>query len=504
MKLGRIGIVAARALMLASLTLVSQARAQTLEAATEASPVGLDPHVATAFATIMINSNIYEGLTAIDKDLRVVPELAESWTISGDKRSYTFKLRQGVVFHNGDPFSGKDVIASVKRVLDKATGSPIASRFTNIEDISIDGSGNVVMRLNGPSAPFLAQLSALAILPEKAIAAKTDIQRSAIGTGPFKLAQWVPDTYLLLQKHDKYYRQGQPKLDAVKFNIVPEASTRQVGLSSGTYQLLPNIDPAVALPLMQDANAKVLETLDLAYSLVGMNTTRPPFDNAKVRQAVNYAIDRAKLVQAAYFGRGEPGGPLSPALTDWAVPIAEFACYKPDPAKAKALLKEAGLAEPVAVTLKVPSSNQIAVDAAQVVQAQLNQAGFKVELAIQEQGQFIQDWRNSNFDGFVSMNGGNVDPDDYFLRTFRTGGSTNVFKYTNPKLDAQLDEARSVEDKAKRQAIYKEVQQELACSGPVAHLAYGKLFTAVSKKLQGYEMIANRQTRYLREAVLTK
>lgn len=490
----------------ASIALVAavEGRAQVLEAATDQSPVGLDPHVATAFSTILINSNIYEGLTAIDKDLRVVPELAESWTVSDDKKTYSFKLRSNVVFHNGDALTGKDVVASIKRVLDKATGSPIASRFAAIEDASVDGSGAVVLKLSAPSAPFLAQLSELAIMPASAIEAKADLQRQPIGTGPFKLTQWVPDTYLMLQKNDKYYVQGQPKLDGVKFNIVPEATTRQVGLSTGTYQFLPNIDPAVALPLLTDPNVKVLETQDLAYTLVGMNTTKAPFDNPKVREAVNYALDRAQIVQAAYFGKGVPGGPLSPALKDWALPTSGYACYKHDPAKAKALLKEAGVAEPVSFTLKVLGSNQLVVDTSQVVQAQLNAAGFKVNLQVQEQGQFIQDWRNSNFDAFGSINGGNVDPDDYFTRTFRTGGSTNVFKYTNPAIDQKLDEARALDDKAKRKALYDQVQTELACQGPVAHLAYGSLFSAASKKLSGYEMVANRRLRYLREASLSK
>jgi peptide/nickel transport system substrate-binding protein len=147
-------------------------------------------------------------------------------------------------------------------------------------------------------------------------------------------------------------------------------------------------------------------------------------------------------VDAALFGAGVPGGPLSPALKSWALDVKQFACYKPDPAKAQALLKEAGVATPVAVTMNVLPRQDIK-DIAQVVQEQLNKAGFKVELKNQEQGQFIQDWRNSNFDLFASINAGSPDPDEYFYRTFRTGGSTNVFKYTDPEIDGLLDQART-------------------------------------------------------------
>jgi peptide/nickel transport system substrate-binding protein len=139
-----------------------------------------------------------------------------------------------------------------------------------------------------------------------------------------------------------------------------------------------------------------------------------------------------------------------------------------------------------------------------VVQAQLNAAGFKATLEIQEQGKFIQDWRNSNFEAFVSQNGGSPDPDDYFYRTFRTGGSTNVFKYSNPELDKLLDDARTMLDQAKRKAAYTQAQQILACRGPISHLAYATLFTAVRNNVQGYELIATRSTRYLRETSLAR
>jgi peptide/nickel transport system substrate-binding protein len=487
------------ALALATAAMPIAATAQTLEIATDASPSGLDPHVATAFATILVNGAIYEGLTAVDKDLRVVPSLAESWSVSQDQLTYSFKLRPGVVFHDGQKMTAKDVAASIGRVLDKATGSPIASRFNMIA--SSAGSGDdFVIRLNEPSAPFLAQLKDLAIIPEK----HGDLGRAADGTGPFKLAEWVPDTYLRLVKHDQYWEKGLPKLAAVKFNIVPEASTRQVGIATGTYHMIPIVDAQTALTLKGNPAVKLLQTQDLAYTLIGMNASKGPFDNAKVREAVNTAIDRDKLVQAAYFGQGVPGGPLSPALSDWATPAGSFACYKPDAAKAKALLKEAGVTADIPVTINVIGSIQVAKDAAQVVQAQLNQAGFKIELNVQEQGKFIQDWRNSAFDAFASSNGGNVDPDDYLNRTFHTGGSTNVFKYSNPALDKLLDDGRRTVDKAARQKIYGEAQQMLACQGPIAHLAYGTLFAAVRNNVKGYELIATRSTRYLREVSLDK
>lgn len=472
------------------------ASAQVLEAAIDASPAGLDPHIITAFSSFMVvNRTIYEGLTAIDKDLRVGPGIAESWTVAPDGKTYTFKIRAGATFHNGAPVEAADAAASLKRVMSKDIASPLASRLAAVESVAAEGD-QVVLKLKEPAAPLLTALATIAIVPRTFEADKDGLQKQPVGTGPFKFKEWQPNGFIALARHDGYWGKGQPKLDGVKFNIVPESATRQVGISSGQFAMLPNIDAATALQVKGKPGVKLAETLELAYTLVGLNTSKPPFDNPKVREAVNYAVNRDEIIAAALFGAGVPGGPLSPALKDWAVDTKEFACYKHDPAKAQALLKEAGVATPLAVTMTVLPRQDIK-DIAQVVQAQLNKAGFKVELKTPELGAFIQDWRNSAFDLFASTNAGSPDPDDYFYRTFRTGGSTNVFKYTNPEVDALLDRARAAMDPAARKADYAQVQKMLACQGPIVHLAYGQLFTAMRSNVTGFEIVANRSLGYL-------
>ena len=485
------------ALALGAALFVLPATAQVLEIATDQSPVGLDPHVATSFATILVTSTVYEGLTAIDSSLRVVPALAQSWTVSDDGKTYRFQLRPGAAFHNGRAVKPEDVVASIARVRDPKTGSPYASRFTAITAAEPDGDNGVRITLDQPSAPFLSQLAALVIIPPESAG---ELARKPVGTGPFKFREWVPDTYIALDKNGSYWEQGLPRLAGLKFNIVPEAATRQLGIQSGTYRMLPSLDAATATALGSQARVKVLATQDLAYSLIGLNTTKPPFDKPEVREAVNMAIDRGQIVDAAYFGKAVPGGPLSPALKDWALPTSDFPCYRPDPAAARRKLEAAGLQVPVKITINVLGSLQQVVDVAQVVQAQLNKAGFEVALNVQEQGRFIQDWRGGNFQAFASLNGGGTDPDDYFGRTFSTGGATNVFKYSNPELDKTLAAARTARDPAERKRLYDTAQKTLACQGPVVHLAYGTLFTAIRNDVQGYEPNATRSLRGLREA----
>ncbi len=475
-----------------ALGFAAAAQAQVLNIAVDSSPAGLDPHITTAFTSFqVVNGTIYEGLTAIDKDIRIVPGLAESWQISPDGKNYTFKLRANVKFHDGSAMAADDVAASLKRVLAKEIASPLASRLAAVDTVTAKDAATVELVLKEPSAPLLTALATIAIVPRAFETNKDALQKAPIGTGPFKFKEWQPNGFIELAKHEGYWSAGAPKLAGVKFNIVPELATRQVGLSSGQYAMLPNIDAATALQLKGKPGVNMAETLELAYTLVGMNTAKPPFNDVRVRQALNYALNRQEIVQAALFGAGVPGGPLSPALKDWAVDVKDYPCYASSAAKAQELLKAAGVAMPVALTMLVLPRQDIR-DIAQVVQAQLNKAGFKVELKIPELGQFIQDWRNSNFDIFASTNAGSADPDDYFYRTFRTGGSTNVFKYTNADLDQLLDDGRRDLNAASRKATYAKAQSILACDGPVAHLAYGQLFSATRTGLDGFDIIANR------------
>ncbi|GGK48714.1 ABC transporter substrate-binding protein [Salinarimonas ramus] len=470
----------------------SAASAQVLQLAVSDSPAGLDPHIVTAFTSFqVVNGTIYEALTQVEPDLTIGPALAESWEVSDDGLTYTFTLREGVTFHDGSAMTAEDVVASIERVRAEATGSPLASRLAAVESASAVDDRTVEVTLSEPSAPFLTQLASIAIVPAEYRDETQALQQQPVGTGPFAFAEWQPNNYIQLDANPDYWREDAPKLDGIRFNIVPESATRQVGLTSGQYQMLPNIDAATALQLQGRPGVALQDTLELSYTLLGMNTSKPPFDDPRVRQAVNYALDRESIVQAALFGAGVAAGPLSPALEAWARDVSEFPCYEHSPDRARALLEEAGVELPVKVTMLVLPRQDIR-DIAQVAQAQLNAAGFEVELNIPELGQFVQDWRNSNFDIFASANAGSVDPDDFFYRAFRTGGSTNVFKYSDERVDALLDTGRTELDQEARKAAYDELQGILACEGPVAHVAYGQLYTAVGEGVDGFEIIANR------------
>lgn len=461
-----------------------------LQIAIDTPPAGLDPHLVTAFnSVVIVQGNIYEGLTAVAQDLSIVPGLADSWETSEDGLQYTFTLASDVTFHDGSPMTAEDVAASIRRVQAEATGSPLASRVAPITAVEEIDPRTVRMTLAEPFAPILTALAGIAVVPSEYESDVDSLQQAPVGTGPYAFSQWTPNGYIELQRFEGYRTQGEPLLDGLRFNFVPEAATRLVGIQSGDYQLLPALDPASALQLQGQPSLLIAETRDLAYTLVGFNVAREPFGDPRVRTAFNMMLDRQEIIDGALFGAGVPAGPLSPALVAWALDTSEFPCYETDREAATALLEEAGVELPVRLTMNV-LPRQDTRDIAQIVQQQV--AGvFEIELVNQEIGQFVQDWRNSNFDLFVSANGGGGDPDEYFYRTFYGGGSTNVFGYADDAIDQWLDEGRSQSDPAARKAAYDEVQRKLACEGPAAHIAYANLATAVSNRVTGFEIFAN-------------
>jgi peptide/nickel transport system substrate-binding protein len=382
-----------------------------------------------------------------------------------------------------------DVISSISRVQNTDIASPLASRVSPIVGMSMVDDETVQFKLNEPFAAILSSLAGIAIVPSEYENDIETLQQTPIGTGPFKFDNWQPNSHIDMSKFANYRTSGLPKLDSVKISFVPESATRQVGLSNGEYDILPGVDPATALQLQGNSNVDIYQTRNLSYTLLGMNVTRPPLDNANVRKAINLLLKRQDIVDGALFGAAVPGGPLSPALETWSMDTSDFSCYNNDVAEAAKLIKDAGITSPIELEILV-LPRQDAKDISQVIQQQLNAGGFEITLANKEIGEFVQDWRNSDFDMFVSANGGNPDPDQYFYRTFKTGGSTNVFKYSDSQIDEWLDEGRKSTSTEERKSIYNKVQEKLACEGPISHIAYGDLSTAVNKKIKGFEIYA--------------
>ena len=492
--------------LLALLALAAVALGQngTLQIAVDQSPVGLDPHIATAFSTFAIVSQVYEGLVEVDAQLQIQPALASSWDVSDDGLTYTFHLRPNVTFHNGRVMTSDDVVYSYDRVMNKDTGSPFASRFTQVDHVTAPDANTVTFSLKAPFAPFLSNLVDLMIVPKEVVEANGDLQKVAVGTGPFMFDEWVPDTSITLKANPNYYRPGEPVLAGLKYTIVPEASTRAAGIRTGTFQLLPDVDPTTAQTLKNASGVTLLSVPDLAAGRFGLNVSHPPLDDPRVREAINMAINRDDIIAAVYLGNAQAGGVVSPSLGDWAVPTDQLSCYTYDPESAKKLLAAAGYPDGFDMHVITFSTIKVVADTAQVIQAQLAEVGIRANIDVQEFGTFVQNWRNSDFDAFVSLSAGAIDPDTVLYRHFHTGGSANVYKYSDPKVDELLDQGETTVDNAERHDIYNQLQTILSCQGPAVTPAYGTLFSAVRDNVSGFQQVPTRSLIYLREVELTQ
>jgi len=291
--------------------------------------------------------------------------------------------------------------------------------------------------------------------------------------------------------------EGLPYLSEIKMMIMPEEVTRVSALRNGDVDLAKISEPLSLRQLPSD-RFKIYRTPVLSYYLLGFNTTRGPLSKPEVRNALNYAVNREMIVKAVAFDEATITGPLNPELDFWALQPNEFEEYTYNPAKAKQLLTEAGY--PNGFEFEIVAAQRYNFDkVAQVIQAQLAEVGVTAKINIVEWGIFISKWRESDFDSFISMNSGSIDPDIQFNRTFRTGGSTNVFLYSNPEVDELLDRGRSESDIVARQKIYGELQKKLVEDSPILFLYSANTIFASNNAVEGFRSLANESLVFLRE-----
>lgn len=497
--------------IVASLLIVSMAAAQsgTLEIALAALPTNFDPHLAEDFAAEPVLGQVFEGLMELNAYMQLEPALASAYTVSEDGLLYTFSLRQGVLFHDGRLLTAQDVVASFDRVLDPATGSPSAWRFDQLVSVSALDTYTVEFQLASPFAPFPHHTAYVAVLPQEVPEEQVGgAQLPVVGTGPFLLVEDLADSHVLLAANPHYHRADLPRLDALRFQLVPEAADRLAGLLAGEYQLLPEVDPVGAERLASEdglsseTSVLLLGVPDLGYAFLGMNLRHPALADLRSRQALNLALDRVELVEVVYDGDAVPGGPLSPALSDWALAASEYACFIPDPEAAHELMAQAGWPDGLEIDLLVMASEPQAVALAQAATERWAAAGIQATLSAETADRYLRRLQDGDFQVFVGWAQGGPDPDGALSSSFHSDGASNVFGYRDPAVDAMLDEARGTGDFATRQDLYARLQLELACDGPIIPVAYPTIFSAHRETVQGFVQMPTRGLRYLRDVWL--
>lgn len=452
-------------------------------------PDTMDPHKTSGTLTFQVLKSFYDTLVEPDTTGKLVPALAESWTVSADGLTWTFTLRKDVVFHNGQKFTSKDVVATLTRIKDKAMASPKASEFATIKTMVADGDYKVVLTLEKPYAPLLASLASGwgAILPSGLIESGHNFASEPVGTGPFKFVKWVRDNKITMARNDKYWMKGLPKLLAVEFNIVPERAVQVQGLLSGAIEAVEFVDPEDLPTLTANPKVAIKKELTSLIMVMAMNNSKPPLNDLRVRQAVNYAIDKATVLDVAYGG-GKVGSTFMDTGNDYYTDFSSLYPYNPE--KARQLLKEAGVGDKE-FTIHVPQNYPLHVKAAELYQQMLEKVGMKVKLQLVDWSTWLSSvYTGGNYEFTVVGHTGKLDPDG----TLAGYGTGKYVKWINATVADNLKKAVSISDYAARKKLYTEALEIMAKEVPFVYLGTSYRYVATRSNVVDFRMTPNIDT----------
>jgi len=394
----------------------------------------LDPQFITDVTTFRAVGTMYEALTRQDENGTVGPGLALSWTISPDKRTWTFKLRPGVTFHDGSPFNAQAVKFTYDRILNPATGSPRRSTLEMVESTAVVDDLTFRLTTKEPFAPLLAQLSAYNVYilsPSHVTKEGANFSKTASGTGPFKLQSWQPGEKLVVARNDKYWGE-KAKLDSVVFSVVPEDSARTLLLLSGQADAISELPYVMVKKLGSLDAVRVVRKPGYRTIYIGMNIAVPPFNDLRVRQAIGYAINKPALVQGVLSGIGTLGGSLESSVIDGTA--KELQPYPYDPAKARKLLAEAGLPNGFTTEFMVPTGRyNMDRQVGEAIQGQLAAVGIKVNIQSPEFGAYLAALNKGKVPMFLSGKGSPTGDMDFTQALLNhSGGKMNYFHFKDP------------------------------------------------------------------------
>ena len=457
----------------------------TLNVAFQNEWAGLDPHVVSSYSSYQILNNVLEGLTFYDDDLNLIPWLAESWTQSEDGKTWTFKLRQGVKFHNGREMTAEDVKWSYERLIDPETGSGNAARVGPPETM-IEVIDDYTVAITHPD-PFGIFPQSIGFDKSTGIMAKESLQdgqvQIPIGTGPFEITTVEGTTRLVLEKNEEYWQEGLPYLDSIEFVSIPDDTVRETALLGGEVDWILAISPQNFDLLNENPDVVVATAPQLSYDYIGVNLTREPFDDVRVRQAIALALDRQQICEASYFGICDtlqgPVGTGSPWYFD-------YGPYDRDLEKAKALLAEAGYPDGFELELLPTTQYGETVRAAQVLQQQLAEIGITATINAPEWSEWLELEGNFKYDAYICNWNGLIDADQYYYLQHRTGMIFNFTGYSNSEFDQLVDEGRSMSDFEKRYDIYQEANKILVDDAPYIYMYNKKEIRAYAPYVMGF------------------
>jgi glutathione transport system substrate-binding protein len=459
-------------------------------------PETLDPYNTNTTLTTAVTKSFYEGLFEFDKDLKIRPVLATSYEVSKDGLTYTFKLRSGVRFQDGAEFNADAVKANIERVLNTENKLARYNQFNRIAKVEAVNPLTVRFTLKEPFGPFinsLAHASAAMISPAALQKWGKDIAFHPVGTGPFELVEWKQTDYVKGKKFDGYWNKGLPKVDNITWKPVLENNTRAAMLQTGEADFAYPLPYEQADALKKNAKLDVISSPSIITRYVSFNELQKPFDDVRVRKAINYAINKQALAKVAFNGYAFPAQGYVPQGVAFAVKMDPWPY---DPAKARALLKEAGYPNGFESVLWSAYTTTTAQKAIQFIQQQLTQVGIKVSVQALEPGQrteWVQtapDPKTAKVRMYYAGWSSSTGEADWALRPLLATEAwppklNNTAYYSNATLDGYIASALKAVDDKEKASLYKQAQELLYQDAPWAPLVTEENLYARAKHLSG-------------------
>jgi peptide/nickel transport system substrate-binding protein len=456
-----------------------------------------DPTFSVQFTERQVLYLVYNTLVAFGPDFSIRPELAESWSIEGDGSRLVFKLRQGIKFHDGTDFNAEVVKWNIERRLDPDVGSPQLQQLEPIIE-SVEAVDDFTVRFNlkqrSPGLlSLLGERPGFMISPAAAEAHGEDLGDNPVGTGPFVFKEWVKGSHISLERNPGYWQEGKPYLDEIVFRDIADSVVGIQRLVTGEVDYVGDISAQEIRQLegRDDINLYPI-TVGRWYSLQ-WHVYEPPFDNAKLRQAVAHAIDKKRINDIVMNGKGTISQGPTPASLWWHNADAESYPYDPD--KARALLAEAGYADGFDYVLSTP---QVGVfqQINQLIQEQLADVGIDMRLDPVASSEWYDRVVKRVTNVTPTRWTQRPDPDGLLYILFHKDGYANTTGYDNPRVNELLEEARNTYEQETRKAIYDEVQSILAKDIPMLPLFFSVEYAALRDDVKGFEWIPDQIPRF--------
>jgi peptide/nickel transport system substrate-binding protein len=464
-------------------------RGGTLKVALNSDIIGIDPHGASAGVDRNVYTSIYNGLVAPDKNLNIVPDLAESWT-TPDPTTYVFKLRPNVKFHDGTACDADAVKQNFDWILDSGNASPRKPEIDDVDQVSVVDPLTVKITLKSAFAPFLSIISDRAgymVSPTARANFGKDYTRNPVGTGPYQFVEWMKDDHATFKRFDGYFESGIPYFDQITYRPIPDLTVGLTELKTGNVDFLYAVDPKDVPDIKSTPNLVYLEGPGVGYQGLWINTARAPLSNKSLRQAVSLAVDREALLAAVYFNIGRiAAGPIPPGLANFFDPSVAY--VKRDLAAAKQKLSEGGQPNGFSLVLKGQSGSPIQDKILQLVQAQLGEIGIQVQIQTVEFGALLKAGEQGDFDALSLGWSGRIDPDGNIEPIFQSKGAFNYGKYTSQAVDDAIVKERQAADTAARKQTFLQMQQTINDDAAYVFTYFPPTIFAATNAVQGFQI----------------